>query len=79
MIRDAKEIPYFLEKNISYLSREFAAQASEWFNTFMDQIRRMHNAEFNSKQPQIRHAGMDNFWCSGCCQIYKQLSMLACH
>ena len=56
MIRSAKEIPYFLEKNISYLSREFAAQASEWFNTFKDQIRQMHNAELNSKQPQIRHA-----------------------
>ena len=59
MIREAKEIPYFLERNIKYLTREFATQSSEWFNGFKDQFRLMYNAQFNGKNCQIRFAGID--------------------
>ena len=60
MIRHAEEIPYFLEKNIKYLTKEIAAQSSEWLNSLKDQFGLSYNSQFNSKKPQIRYAGMDS-------------------
>ena len=51
MIRHAEEIPYFLERNIKYMTREIAAQSSEWLNSLKDQFRPIYDAQFNSKQP----------------------------
>ena len=48
MIREAKVVTFFIDEVVMGLTKEFAANSSQWFNTLKDQLGSMDDAQFNS-------------------------------
>ena len=48
MIREAKVVTFFIDEVVMGLTKEFAANSSQWFNTLKDQLGSMDDAQCNS-------------------------------